>query len=219
MPHQDQGRFGAAPSIGEVVGIVGRFAAADVYGAGRLVSCGRVPDIRGRRYTNRRATDRGQRPRCGMSARGCPGVGGRGPATAVNENTSWQCWPDCRSVRCSRRMPASSELRSTTPHNAQLELDWSLAAIWAACLYAKHQQLQVGDDLTRTSVANVLCILRRAIHATSRMLPSLLARAVVDLYHRTNKTSRAYPRKKTRQSRNCPTTHPSTLCSQNKLKG
>jgi Transposase DDE domain len=99
--------------------------------------------------------------------------------------------------RSFKRTFGRHKLRSTSPHNAQLELDWSLAAIWAACLYAKHQQLQVGNDRKKTSVASVLRILRRAIHTTGRSFPSLLANAVVDLYHRASKASRDYPRKKT----------------------
>ncbi len=89
------------------------------------------------------------------------------------------------------------KLRSASPDNAHLELDWSLVALWAACLYAKHQQLEAGEDVARTSVAGVLRILRRAVRQTAANLAQLLAEALIDPYTRTNKDSRDYPRKKT----------------------
>jgi hypothetical protein len=88
---------------------------------------------------------------------------------------------------------ARRKLRSGSPRNARLELDWSLAALWAACLYAKTQQ----EDVSRTSVAGVLRILRRAIRRPTLALGRLLADALIDPYQRKNKASRAYPRKKT----------------------
>jgi Transposase DDE domain len=96
------------------------------------------------------------------------------------------------------------KLRSASPENAQLELDWSMAAIWAACLYAKRCQLRAGEDPSRTSAAGVLRILRRAIHATGVALSTLLASALIDPYHRDHKASRAYPRKKTDIPGNAP---------------
>ncbi len=42
--------------------------------------------------------------------------------------------------RSFKRCFGRHKLRSASPENAQLELDWSLAALWAACLYAKFQQ-------------------------------------------------------------------------------
>lgn len=89
------------------------------------------------------------------------------------------------------------KLRSASPENTKLELDWSLVAFWAACLYAKCQQLDAGEEIARTSVAGVLRILRRAVHTPELDVPKLLAHALIDLYERTNKTSRNYPRKKT----------------------
>lgn len=89
------------------------------------------------------------------------------------------------------------KLRCTSPGNAQLELDWSLAALWAACLYAKHQQQQAGVDIRRTSVAGVLRILRRAIRWPWIELQHSLATALIDDYPRSHKASREYPRQKT----------------------
>ena len=99
--------------------------------------------------------------------------------------------------RSFKRTLGRHKLRSASPQNAQLELDWSLAAIGAACLYAKRCQLRAGEDLARTSVAGVLRILRRAMHLPGRALPASLAGALIDLYHRDNKANRGYPRKKT----------------------
>ncbi|MBX9792025.1 MAG: transposase [Pirellulales bacterium] len=89
------------------------------------------------------------------------------------------------------------KLRCAASKNVLVELDWSLAAIWTACLYAKHQQLAAGEDLAKTSVASVLRILRRAMRETDLAIGQLLATALVDSYHRAQKSSRAYPRKKT----------------------
>jgi hypothetical protein len=98
--------------------------------------------------------------------------------------------------RSFKRTFGRHKLRSASPQNARLELDGSLVALWAACLYAKRWQATVGLDLTRTSVAGVLRIVRRAIRTHSLKLATLLSAAFVDDYHRENKASREYPRKK-----------------------
>jgi Transposase DDE domain len=99
--------------------------------------------------------------------------------------------------RSFKRTFGRHKLRSAAPKNAQLELDWSLAALWAACLYAKRWQHRAGENLTRTSVAGVLRILRQAIRLPGLAIATLLAGALVDVYYRDDKASRAYPRKKT----------------------
>lgn len=99
--------------------------------------------------------------------------------------------------RSFKRSFGRHKLRSASPENAKLELDWSLAALWAACLYAKCQQQDAGEEMTRTSVAGVLRILRRAAHDDDLDVAELLAHALIDRYQRANKTSRNYPRKKT----------------------
>jgi Transposase DDE domain len=106
--------------------------------------------------------------------------------------------------RSFKRTLGRHKLRSASPENAQLELDWSMAAIWAACLYAKHWQLRAGHDLARTSVASVLRILRRSMHVLGLAIPALLAGALVDHYHRDNKANRDYPKKKTDIPSNAP---------------
>jgi hypothetical protein len=99
--------------------------------------------------------------------------------------------------RSFKRSFGRHKLRSASPDNAKLELDWSLAALWAACLYAKCQQLDAGEEIARTSVAGVLRVLRRAVRRTELDVAELLAHALIDLYQRADRTSRNYPRKKT----------------------
>jgi hypothetical protein len=89
------------------------------------------------------------------------------------------------------------KLRSASPHHALIELDWSLLALWAACLYAKHQQARAGQDIGKTSVAGVLRVIRQAIRSSTLPASLLFSRAVVDSYRRQTKASRDYPRKKT----------------------
>jgi hypothetical protein len=99
--------------------------------------------------------------------------------------------------RSFKRTFGRHKLLSASPEAVRLELDWSLAALWAACLYAKVQQCQAGEDITRTSVAQVLRILRRAIRQPRLALDLLLTLALIDNYTRASKASRDYPRKKT----------------------
>ena len=99
--------------------------------------------------------------------------------------------------RSFKRTFGRHKLRSTSPAGALVELDWSLAALWAACLHAKYQQLEAGEDIARTSVAGVLRVLRRAIRDPNMVIAPLLVAALVDPYHRQHKASRAYPQKKT----------------------
>jgi hypothetical protein len=90
------------------------------------------------------------------------------------------------------------KLCSYKAEHAAVELDWSMAGLWAACLYAQHCGRMPPRQL---SVASVLRAFRRTIrHAVPPepgvTLPQLLRSAVLDNYKRKNKTSRGYPRKK-----------------------
>jgi hypothetical protein len=91
------------------------------------------------------------------------------------------------------------KLRSHKAEHAHVELDWSFVGLWATCLYA--QQWQAVEP-RRLSVAGVLRAFRRTMRNYRNAadhgedLVSLLASAVTDSYHRRNKSSRAYPRKK-----------------------
>lgn len=93
---------------------------------------------------------------------------------------------------------AHRKLRSHKAEHAQVELDWAMAGLWAACLYAQHCGCVPPRQL---SVAKVLRVFRRTIrHAVpldpEATLSELLKSAVVDDYARENKASRNYPRKK-----------------------
>lgn len=99
--------------------------------------------------------------------------------------------------RSFKRTYGRHKLLSASTEAVRLELDRSLAALWAACLYAQVQPCQAGQDLTRTSVAQVLRILRRAMRRPRLALALLLTLALVDDSSRASQASRDYPRKKT----------------------
>lgn len=92
------------------------------------------------------------------------------------------------------------KLRSHAAENAVLELDWSLAGLWAMCLYAQKQQTRRHTPPTRRSVAKVLRAFRHTIQGAvlppGRELKQELRDALTDIYRRKDKTSRNYPRKK-----------------------
>lgn len=94
------------------------------------------------------------------------------------------------------------KLRSTSAENAVLELNWSLAGLWAMALYALAQFQRAGLPLRRLSIAKTLRAFRRMLrdylHPPIRhdSLRRRLLRALIDPYERTDKASRNYPRKK-----------------------
>jgi Transposase DDE domain len=94
------------------------------------------------------------------------------------------------------------KLRSTTPDNAEVEMQWSLLGLWAMSLYALVQATKRGVEPRRLSAAQLLLAFRRMLrdyrHPAERghSLCDLLGAAVIDPYIRQNKTSRNYPRKK-----------------------
>jgi hypothetical protein len=93
---------------------------------------------------------------------------------------------------------ARRKLRSYTAEHAEVELDWAMIGLWAACLYAQHCGRMPPPKL---SVARALRVFRRTIHQAVPAEPAVslseqLKLAVVDNYTRRDKTSRGYPRKK-----------------------
>jgi hypothetical protein len=106
--------------------------------------------------------------------------------------------------RSFKRSFGRHKLRSLAPENVQVELDWSLAALWAAALYTKCQQQKIGHEIARTSIAGVLRVIRRAVHYPHFDLAKRLAYALIDPYQRRHKASRDYPRKKTDAPGNTP---------------
>jgi DDE family transposase len=94
------------------------------------------------------------------------------------------------------------KLRSTNAENALLELHWSLAGLWGMALYAL-AQFQLADlPPRRLSIAQTLRAFRRMMRdylhpvEQGKNLRERLGAALIDPYHRRNKTSRNYPRKK-----------------------
>jgi hypothetical protein len=94
------------------------------------------------------------------------------------------------------------KLRSASADHALVELHWSLAGLWAMAFYALIQLQHAGWELKRLSIAQMLRAFRRMLrdyrHPVERGqgLQDGLRTALIDPYHRVNKTSRNYPRKK-----------------------
>ena len=100
-----------------------------------------------------------------------------------------------------------TKLRSRSSANAELELDWSLAALWSICLLGQCELLRSGERPSQLSAASAI----RAVQSTLRdyrvrpesadeTLSALLAASLLDGYRRdSSKTSRDYPRKKKRE--------------------
>lgn len=94
------------------------------------------------------------------------------------------------------------KLRSASPSNARVELDWSLIGLWSLALYAQVELNQHKIDPLKMSMAGALRAFRRTMrdyrHPTERnqTLPAMLRRALRDEYRRKNKASRDYPQKK-----------------------
>ena len=95
------------------------------------------------------------------------------------------------------------KLRSASPDNALLELDWSLVGLWLVGLLAVDRLIQRGQPPQRLSIAGALRAIRTAMRdyrwrpAGGEDLWTLLDEALLDPYVRHGpKTSRHYPRKK-----------------------
>lgn len=98
------------------------------------------------------------------------------------------------------------KLRSDSPHNAQLEIEWSLLGLWALALYALKQQSPDQTTKPRLSMASALRAVRQTMRdyrhpqTANRSLKKKLRAAVIDIYVRLkSKASRNYPQKKKEQ--------------------
>jgi hypothetical protein len=118
-----------------------------------------------------------------------------------------------------------TKLRSGTPENATIEVDWSLFALWMVQLLAHKEQTRVREPNEKTSIAAVLRVIRRIIqHVThprpaSESLQNQLAEALMDTYQRkSKKKSRNYPRRKEEPATGKPVTLNATLNHKQKLK-
>ncbi len=94
-------------------------------------------------------------------------------------------------------------LRSTSPNNALLELNWSLVGLWTVCLLAVSEVIDRGESPKRVSVAGVLGAVRTSMRdyrwrpEPGEDVASLLGESLIDQYvRRGSKTSRNYPQKK-----------------------
>ena len=95
------------------------------------------------------------------------------------------------------------KLRSTSPDNALLELDWSLVGLWVVYLMAVSKVIEQGESPHRVSVAGALDAVRTMMRdyrwrpEPEKDLWSLLGEASIDTYVRHgSKAARNYPRKK-----------------------
>ena len=95
------------------------------------------------------------------------------------------------------------KLRSKSPDNALLELDWSLVGLWTVYLMAVDEAVKQGESPHRVSVAGALAAIRTVMRDyrwrpdPGKDLWSLLGEALIDTYVRHgSKASRNYPRKK-----------------------
>ncbi len=109
------------------------------------------------------------------------------------------------------------KLRSASPDNALLELDWSLVGLWLACLLTVDRLIKQGESPQRLSVAGVLGALRTAMRNyrwradPGEDLWSLLSEALIDSYVRHgSKAARNYPRKKNEKPAGKPVLQPAS---------
>ncbi len=107
------------------------------------------------------------------------------------------------------------KLRSHSAQNADLEVDWSLLALWCLCLVGQRELVKQGADPTRLSPATAIKAFQRTMtgyrlrpECCEESLWAELRLAMLDDYERTAaKTSRNYPRQKKRQRPGPPKSH------------
>jgi len=118
-----------------------------------------------------------------------------------------------------------TKLRSRTPDNATIELDWSLLSLWMVQLLALKEQTKAREPGASTSIAVVLRIVRqmmqrdRDVPERKDSLQKQLGRALTDNYERTSKKqSRNYPRRKEEPATGKPIIRTATKDHKKKLK-
>jgi len=98
------------------------------------------------------------------------------------------------------------KLRSQNPDNAMVELHWSLLGMWAMGLHSHTRLVGQGVLPEQISFAGVWRAYRRPMREyksapdPGERVRQLIDRALIDPYHRKNKASRDYPRKKQEQA-------------------
>jgi Transposase DDE domain len=109
------------------------------------------------------------------------------------------------------------KLKSRTPENALVELEWSLVGLWFIQLLAAKEQIKIGNLPQHSSVALALHAIHEAIRSCSDPAPSKqalkksLSQAVTDQYKRKSRKSARYkPNYKDQPSRGKPTIRKAT---------
>jgi hypothetical protein len=101
-----------------------------------------------------------------------------------------------------------SKLRSHAPHNVELELDWSLLALWVLELWSTRELLSRGLSPRERSTAGALRALHHCLqHAAMGLdfpLIDRLAASCRDGYERRRKSIRAWPRKRQQDKTGAP---------------
>lgn len=103
------------------------------------------------------------------------------------------------------------KLRSTSPQNADVELEWSLVGLWGLGLSTAAELAKAEVPPSRISMAGALRSFRRLmrdyLHSAvrSQTLCVMLRRSLIDTYERRSKASRDYPRKKRHEPTGVPT--------------
>jgi hypothetical protein len=118
-----------------------------------------------------------------------------------------------------------TKLRSRTPENATIELDWSLLSLWMVQLLALKEQTKAREPGVSTSIAVVLRIVRQMMqrdHDVPDRRESFqrqLGQALTDTYERrSKKKSRNYPRRKEEPATGCPIVKAATRDHKQQLK-
>jgi hypothetical protein len=99
------------------------------------------------------------------------------------------------------------KLRSRCDENVQLELDWSMLALWCICLLGQRELVAAGIDPGKLSAAGAIEAFRDTVthyrirpQDRNEILWEKLRAALLDGYVRaSSKASRNYPRKKKRE--------------------
>lgn len=108
------------------------------------------------------------------------------------------------------------KLRSHRGENAAVEATWSLLGLWALGLHAQVELARDGIPARRVSVAGLLRAYRASMReyrsrpGPGESLRERLSGAVIDVYKRSNKASRDYPRKKQSHAIGAPEIRPAT---------
>lgn len=112
---------------------------------------------------------------------------------------------------CGRR-----KLLSQRAEHAEVELQWSLIALWGMGLYASQELVSHGIPLQRLSMAGGLIAFRQIardyFHPADprHTLCIRIRESLLDKYQRTSKKSRDYPRRKHERSPGPPTVNKAT---------